>query len=185
MINKKYPYGIIENLRLRTPIFYLFYNISIVFSFIFISSFFWYFIYLAYTENMQNYNLLCTGNCTPFVSILIFIILFLLILNLVFYTINEIRFRFIIIFKKIRKINLYKSNILPIFFASLFNAVAGIVFIAIVSYHINFEMKNLTKDFLDRRKEKVYNFFVDSFSTITFITAILAILQLHLYAGIN
>ena len=123
MITRKYPYTIVDNLRLKTPIFYLFYNVSIVASFIFILSFFWYFIYLAYTDGLQNYNILCSDACSPAISVLIFSGLFLMILNLVFYTINEIRFRFIAIFKQIRKIDIYKSNKLVIIlttFTSIF-----------------------------------------------------------------
>lgn len=70
---------------------------------------------------------------------------------------------------------------LPILFFPPINAVLGIIFSIFFVYHMTFEINNLINSFvLSRKNRKNIKLFVNCLSTLTIITTVLAILQLHL-----
>ncbi len=108
---------LLRQIKEKEKFYYRFYIISIIISYLFILIFSCYFINLAYTTKKQNYDILCF-NCSGFKYVLYSILIYFFLFNIIFYTINEIRFR-LLSFKKIRKINIKNGNYAVYFFSIL------------------------------------------------------------------
>lgn len=106
--------NILLKLRQTTKYYYKYYLSSIIFLYIAILVFLWYFIKLAYNINEQNYNIL-EANCSGIFCYVKNIFLLTSLFNCYFYLINELRFKFIVNFKKSRVIDIAKGNIMTVF----------------------------------------------------------------------
>lgn len=107
-MDKRYSKCLLKQIKDNKKLYYILYNISILISYISIILFSWYFINLAYTTEVQNYDILCF-NCTTYKYIIFNFIIYFALFNLIFYIINEVRFR-LLYFKITRKISLDIGN---------------------------------------------------------------------------
>lgn len=110
-MNKKYYDCLLYQIKKNKMYYYSFYCISIIITYLFIiisAVNLTNFAYNNFLFNNSSANILCFS-CDNYKSIILKFLLYIMLLNIVFYTINEIRFR-IIRFKKIRKINLELGN---------------------------------------------------------------------------
>lgn len=113
-MNKRYYNCLLKQIKNEQPYYYLAYCVSIITTYILVIMFALYLVNSAYGDFLfkKNNNILCF-NCNNY-GLKYLLYLFLLII--IFYLINEIRFR-IIGFKKIRKIKLRLGNRIIIVFS--------------------------------------------------------------------
>ena len=96
---RKYYKHFLANLKKS---YYLFYCFSIFISYLSVIGLGIYFVNLAFGDTLNNSSVLCF-TCFEYNKTFINILLYLILLNVIFYLLNEIRFR-VLIFKKIRNI---------------------------------------------------------------------------------
>lgn len=103
LLYKKYYKHFIKNIK--NKYYYTFYCLSMFVSYLFVILSGMYFVNLAFDDSIisKDNSVLCF-TCIEYNKSLINILSFIFLLNIIFYLLNEIRFR-IIKFKKIRKID--------------------------------------------------------------------------------
>ena len=122
---------ILYKIRLESKFYYNLYLTSIFFLYITILVFSWYFIFFSKSINQDVYNNIGNiGSENNYVVYSPLKIIFILstLLNIYFYILNEIRFKLLIDFKKIRKWNSKIGNILTIL-SSLIIFISTLIFL--------------------------------------------------------
>ena len=123
---------ILYKIRLESRIYYYFYLFSMLFLYISILVYSWYFIAFTYTTNYNNYINLDNQIYNKYELYKMIFVLFSLF-NCYFYFSNEIRFKLLSRFKKVRNFSVITGNAINII-SSILLFIITLVFLKAVYY---------------------------------------------------
>ena len=123
---------ILHKIRSESRVYYCFYLFSMLFLYISILVYSWYFILLTYIINYNNYFNLSEQICNSY-SLFKIIFVLLSLFNCYFYFSNEVRFKLLFKFKKIRNLSVVVGNTISLL-SSMILFIVTLVFLRIVYY---------------------------------------------------
>lgn len=131
-MNSEFVNYILYKIRSESKVYYYFYLFSMLFLYVSILVYSWYFISFTYIINYNNYfNLdgIIYNNYSLYKIIFVLFSLF----NCYFYFSNEVRFKLLLNFKKIRNLSVKTGNVLNIFITIMLFVIT-LIFLKVIYY---------------------------------------------------
>lgn len=131
-MNNDFVNYILYKIRSESKIYYYFYLFSMLFLYISILVYSWYFISFTYVINYNNYFNLDDKIYNNYSIYEIIFVLFSLF-NCYFYFSNEVRFKLLLRFKKVRNLSVTAGNIINVL-AAITLFVVTLLFLRVIYY---------------------------------------------------